>query len=36
MFDQGSSILEGITGSIIIADLLPWSDLEKSMYTTLF
>ena len=24
------------TGRIVIADLLPWSDLEKCMYTTLF
>ena len=24
------------TGHIAIADLLPWSDLEKCMYTTLF
>ena len=24
------------TGCIVIADLLPWSDLEKCMYTTLF
>ena len=24
------------TGHIVIADLFPWSDLEKCMYTTLF
>ena len=24
------------TGCIVIADLLPWSDLEKCMYITLF